>query len=93
MIGAATATYGLTGGDGCYPITTIGAKKLAFAPAATGSSAANSTGVSFTVPGNGIINFATGGKSYEILAITSSTIFLRNIGSDGNAWYQKLKIK
>jgi hypothetical protein len=93
MIGAATATYGLSGGDGCYPITTIGVKKLAFAPATSGSTAASSTGVQFTVPGNGIINFATGGKTYEIITISDNTIFLRNIGSDGNAWYQKLKVK
>ncbi len=93
MIGAATATYGLSGGDGCYTIATIGPKKLGFSPATSGSTPANSTQVQFAVPGNGIINFATGGKTYEILSISSTNVFLRNIGSDGNAWYQKLKIK
>lgn len=93
MIGAATATYGLSGGDACNGIATIGVKKLSFAPSTSGSTAASSTGVQFTVPGNGIINFATGGKTYEIIALSSSNLFLRNIGSDGNAWYQKLKVK
>jgi hypothetical protein len=93
MIGAATAGYGLSGGDGCYTITTLGTKKLGFAPATSGSTTANSTGVQFAVPGNGIINFATGGKTYEIISISATNVFLRNIGSDGNAWYQKLKIK
>ena len=93
IIGAATASYGLAGGDGCYNITTIGSKKLAFSPATSASTPAVSTQVQFTVPGNGIINFATGGKTYEIISYTSTTIFLRTIGSDNNAWYIKLKIK
>jgi hypothetical protein len=93
IIGAATATYGLSGGDNCYSIATIGTKTLGFAAATSGSTAANSTGEQFTVPGNGIINFATGSKVYEILAISSSNMFLRNIGADGNAWYQKLIAK
>lgn len=93
IIAAATASYGLSGGDGCYTITTIGPKRLGFAPALTGSTPANSTQVVFTVPGNGIVNFATGGKTYEILSYSANNIFLRNIGSDGNAWYQKLKVK
>ncbi len=45
------------------------------------------------MPGNGIINFGTGGNTYEILEITENTMTLRNIGSDGLAWYQKLKVK
>jgi hypothetical protein len=45
------------------------------------------------VPGNGIINFATGGNTYEILSASATNISLRNIGIDGNAWYQKLKAK
>ena len=93
MIGAATAFYGLSGGDNCNSITTIGIKTLGFAAATSGSTAANSTGEQFTVPGNGIINFATGSKTYEIISISSSNMFLRNIGADGNAWYQKLIAK
>jgi len=45
------------------------------------------------VPGNGIINFGTGGVTYEILSITPTSIHLRNIGADNNSWYQKLKPK
>lgn len=93
IIGAATASYGLAGGDGCYTIATIGYKKLLFSPATSGSTPAVSSQVQFTVPGNGIINFATGGKTYEIISYTSNTVFLRTIGSDNNAWYIKLKVK
>lgn len=92
-IGAATAFYGFSGGDGCYAINTGGNRKLAFMDATSSSTAAVSTRIQFVVPGNGIINFGTGGITYEILSITSTQISLRNIGSDGNAWYQKLKIK
>lgn len=93
MIGAATAYYALNGGDNCYNINTIVPKQLKFMAASSGSTAANSTGIQFVVPGNGIINFATGGNTYEILSITDSNIHLRNIGIDGNAWYQILKTK
>jgi hypothetical protein len=30
---------------------------------------------------------------YEILELTPTTMHLRNIGIDGNSWYQKLKKK
>ncbi len=92
-IGASTGFYGVAGGDGCYPINTGGLKQLAFMDATSGSTAAQSTQIQFTVPGNGIINFGTGGVTYEILSYTPTTMFLRNIGSDGNSWYQKLKVK
>ncbi len=92
-LAASSAFYGFAGGDGCYAINTGGNKKLIFMNATTGSTAANSTQIQFTVPGNGIINFGTGGTSYEILSITNSTVNLRNIGTDGNSWYQKLKVK
>jgi hypothetical protein len=92
-IGASTAFYGFSGGDGCYAINTGGNRKLAFMDATTASTPAVSTRIQFVVPGNGIINFGTGGVSYEILSITATQIHLRNIGADGNAWYQKLKIK
>lgn len=93
MIGAATAFYGVSGGDGCYPLNTGGTKVLGFAGASSGSTAANSTGIQFTVPGNGIINFGTGGNTYEILSISATKMSLRNIGIDGNAWYQLLITK
>ena len=92
-IGAASSFYGFGGGDNCYSITGVGSKQLAFMNATSGSTPAVSTGIQFTVPGNGIINFGTGGTTYEILSITSTTMNLRNIGIDGNSWYQKLKVK
>lgn len=92
-IGASTSFYGFTGGDGCYAINPGGNKQLAFMDATSGSTSASSTMIQFKVPGNGIINFGTGGVYYEILSISSTSMFLRNIGSDGNAWYQMLKPK
>lgn len=92
-IGASSAFYGFSGGDNCFAINTGGTKKLAFMNATSGSTPAVSTGVQFAVPGNGIINFGTGGTTYEILAYTANTLFLRNVGADGNAWYQKLIAK
>ena len=89
-IGAATAFYGFAGGDGCYAINTGGNRRLTFMDATTASTPAQSTRIQFTVPGNGIINFGTGGTTYEILSISATQIHLRNIGSDGNSWYQKL---
>ena len=93
MIGAATNYYAQTGGDDCYNINTLVAKKLVFMAATSASTSANSTRIQFVVPGNGIINFATGGNTYEILSITDTNIHLRNIGIDGNSWYQILKTK
>jgi hypothetical protein len=92
-IGAATSFYGMSGADGCYGISTGGNKQLAFMDATSASTPANSTRIQFTVPGNGIINFGTGGTTYEIISYTNTSIHLRNIGADGNAWYQKLKPK
>lgn len=89
-IGAATSFYGFSGGDGCYSINTGGNRRLTFMDATTASTPAQSTRIQFTVPGNGIINFGTGGTSYEILSISATQIHLRNIGADGNSWYQKL---
>lgn len=91
LIAASTAFYGQSGGDGCYVINTGGTKNLSFYGANSGSSASNSTGIEFSVPGNGIVDFGTGAVSYEILSITSTTIELRDIGIDGNAWYQILQ--
>ncbi|MBL0232604.1 MAG: hypothetical protein IPQ08_02940 [Chitinophagaceae bacterium] len=92
-IGASSVFYGFSGPDNCYPINTGGTKLLAFMDATSGSTAAVSTQIQFMVPGNGIINFGTGGTTYEILSITNTSMHLRNIGSDGNSWYQKLKPK
>ena len=89
-IGAATAFYGFAGGDGCYAISTGGLRSLIFMDATSSSTPAQSTRIQFTVPGNGIINFGTGGTVYEILSISDTQLHLRNIGADGNSWYQKL---
>jgi hypothetical protein len=93
MIGAATAYYGFSGPDGNYPLNTGGTKKLAFMGATSASTEENSTRIQFEVPGNGIVNFGTGGTSYEILSITETSLHIRNIAADGNAWYQKLSPK
>jgi PKD repeat protein len=90
-IGAATGAYGFSGPDGCYAINTGGLKTLVFMDATSNSTPAQSTRIQFMVPGNGIINFGTGGTIYEILSVTATSMHIRNIGIDGNAWYQKLK--
>ena len=92
-IGAAAAFYGFTGGDNCYNLVTTGSKKLIFMDATSTSTSAESLRIQFEVPGNGIINFGTGGTTYEILSISATNMNIRNIGADGNAWYQKLKVK
>ncbi len=91
-IEAATAFYGFSGKDGCYAIT-AGPKNLAFMDASSGSTPDVSTQIQFIVPGNGIINFGTGGTEYEILSISDTQIHLRTIGVDGNAWFMKLTPK
>ncbi|HXB92925.1 MAG TPA: PKD domain-containing protein [Puia sp.] len=93
LIAASTAFYGQSGPDNCYPISTGGTKTLSFGAANTGSSSANSTGIIFTVPGNGIVNFGTGGSTYEILSLSNGVMNIRNVGIDGNAWYQILKMQ
>lgn len=92
-IGASTAFYGVSGGDGCYNINTGGTKLLAFSSSTSGYTASNSTKIKFTVPGNGIVNFGTGGTVYEILSITATQMKLRTIGIDGNQWFGILKKK
>lgn len=92
-IGASTAFYGVSGPDGCYAINPGGTKMLSFMDATSASTPAQSTRIQFVVPGNGIINFGTGGTTYEILACSNTQMFLRNIGADGNSWYQRLKPK
>lgn len=93
VIGASTGYYGFAGGDGCYGLANAGSQKLSFMNATSASTPANSTRIQFVVPGKGIVNFGTGGNTYEILSASASLIHLRNIGIDGNSWYQKLKVK
>lgn len=92
-IGGAAAFYGLSSAEDCRDINTGGVKRLSVIPAASASTPANSTRIQFDVPGNGLIIFGTGGTAYEILSITATNMTIRNIGIDGNAWYQKLKVK
>jgi len=93
LTAASTGVYGKAGGDACYDLDVAAPRKLSFMDATSGSTSANSTRIQFVVPGNGLINFGTGGNTYEIIALTPTTITLRNIGTDGLAWYQKLKVK
>ena len=90
---AATGFYGFSGGDGCYAVNTGGTRQLGFMDATSASTPAQSSRVQFSVPGNGIINFGTGGTTYEIITFSNNKMFLRNIGTDGNAWYQRLVAK
>ena len=90
---AATSHYGKSGGDNCYDLDVSALRKLSFMDATSGSNPDNSTRVQFKVPGNGLINFGTGGDVYEIIALSATKMTLRSIGSDGLAWYQKLKVK
>ncbi|RYE22775.1 MAG: hypothetical protein EOP51_12375 [Sphingobacteriales bacterium] len=92
-IGAAAGFYGFSGGDACYAINPGAIKLLSFMDATSTSTAAQSTRIQFVVPGNGIVNFGTGGTTYEIISFSATQIFIRNIGADGNSWYQKLKPK
>ncbi|MFD0766181.1 PKD domain-containing protein [Mucilaginibacter lutimaris] len=93
FIAGATVFYGKAGGDNCYDFDATGTKKLAFMDATSGSTSANSTRIQFMVPDKGLIAFGTGGNTYEILALTETSVTLRNIGIDGLAWYQKFKVK
>jgi hypothetical protein len=83
--------YGLPGAINTF--NTTGAKALAFADATSNTTSANSTRIKFTVPGHGLLSWGVGTSTYEILAITSTTLSVRSIGADGNAWYQKFKVK
>ncbi len=93
VLGAAVSYYGLTGGEGAFPIATAGVKRLSFMNATSNSTAAISTRIQFQVPGNGLVMVGAGSNMYEIIALTSTTMTLRTIGVDGNAWYQMFKVK
>ncbi len=83
--------YSLAGG--INTLNTTGTKALAFTDATSNSTTANSTRIKFTVPGHGLLSWGVGTSTYEILEITSTTLSVRSIGADGNAWYQKFKVK
>lgn len=92
LIDGASSFYGQSGGAGCYALNTGGTKTLGFSVAHSGSTAASSTGIQFNVPGDGLVGFGTGGSTYEIISLSSTVMVLRNIGFDGNAWYQILRV-
>jgi hypothetical protein len=83
--------YSLAGG--LNTLNTTGAKVLAFTDATSNTSSANSTRIKFTVPGHGLLSWGVGTSTYEILEISSTKLSVRSIGADGNAWYQKFKVK
>lgn len=71
----------------------MGAKKLSFMNTSSTSTTNNFIRILFEIPGNGIINFGTGGTVYEILAVSVTSVNLCKIENNGNACYQKLKAK
>jgi hypothetical protein len=83
--------YSLAGG--LNTLSTTGAKALAFTDATSNTTSANSTRIKFTVPGHGFLSWGVGTSTYEIMEITATTLSVRSIGADGNAWYQKFKVK
>ncbi len=93
VLGAAVSFYGLNGPEAAYPIANAGVKNLSFMNATSGIDASNSTQIQFSVPGNGLVLIGMGSNTYEILSLTSTSMLLRTIGIDGNAWYQKLTLK
>jgi len=86
-----TTFYGFPKGpDAGYALVTEDTKKLAFMDATSASTPEVSTRIQFVVPGNGIIIWGAGATEYEILEASPTKIQFRNIGLDGNAWYQVL---
>lgn len=86
------AYYGFSAGE-LQNFDTSGSKVLAFSNATSNTTSAISTRIQFIVPGHGLLSWGLGTKTYEIMEITSSTMSVRSIGVDGNAWYQKFKVK
>lgn len=96
--GAFTKTGSLTtlpgipgsGDEGCYSYAG-GTSSFSFVPSSSGSS--NSTGVAIQLNGNDtFIGYGAVLKTYEILEITPTYLYLRVQGTEtGNAWYLKLK--
>jgi len=99
--GAFTKTGSLTtlpgipdsGAEGCYSYSG-GTSSFSFIPASTGIAAsAPSTQTSILLAGNTTyIGYGACLKEYEIMALTSTYMYLRVQGTEtGNAWYLKLK--
>lgn len=96
--GAFTKTGSLTtlpgipgsGDEGCYSYSG-GTSSFSFVPSATGST--GGTNVAIQLNGtNTFIGYGSLLKTYEILEITPTYLYLRVQGTEtGNAWYLKLK--
>lgn len=81
-----------TGDEGCYPYAG-GTSDFSFVPSSSGIAAsAPSTKVGIQLSGvNTFIGYGAVLKEYEILVITSTSMYLRVQGTEtGNAWYLKL---
>ncbi len=85
------AFYGLPGEMNDFD--TSGTKMLAFSDANSNTTDDISTRIQFKVPGHGLLSWGVGASTYEILELTDTTLSVRSIGADGNAWYQKFKVK
>ena len=83
--------YNLAGAMNTF--NTAGAKALLFTDATSNTTSDISTRIQFTVPGHGLLSWGVGTSTYEIMEITDTTLSVRSIGVDGNAWYQKFKVK
>ena len=86
------AYYGLPG-DAASNFNATGTKALAFTDATSNTTSAISTRIQFMVPGHGLLSWGVGTSTYEIMEITATTLSVRSIGVDGNAWYQKFKVR
>lgn len=94
--GALTMLPGIpaSGAEGCYSEYTGGTTNFNFIPASTGIPLSNpSTQTSIKLADhNTFIGYGATQDEYEILAFTSSYLYLRVQGTEtGNSWYLKLK--
>lgn len=83
-----------TGAEACYSGYTGGSSSFVFLPSKSGVAASTpSTKVAIALSGsNTFIGYGALQKSYEILSIDATSMYLRAQGTEtGNAWYLKLK--
>lgn len=99
--GAFTKTGDLAGGlpgipasgdEACYPYSG-GSSSFSFIPSKSGVSPSSTTGVTIALGGSTtFIGYGAVKKTYEILSITDTSLYLRVQGTEtGNAWYLILK--
>lgn len=83
-----------TGDEACYSGYTGGSSSFVFLPSKSGVAASTpSTKVAIALSGSStFIGYGALQKSYEILSIDATSMYLRAQGTEtGNAWYLKLK--